>query len=109
MTPPIKPIKKDAQSSTLSQHPVMETKPHRIPLHSAETSYYVRFWDLINLGFTKAATIPEVAPEITVLTIIFAGPLGLAANIVPEEPPLKKSKHTQRIMVPCTMAGMLCP
>ena len=60
------------QISVLSHTPVIETRPVRIPLHTAERSQVTLV--LIIKGLIKRAEIPPVEALIMVFIIIFAVP-----------------------------------
>ena len=103
---PTRPIKNAAHGSHLSQIPVTETEPTRIPFVSAPTSYLCDYEYVPMIrGLRKAELTPPEHPEIRVHIMIFGAPLLLGANIFIVDPPLKNSQQTKRRIVPNTVNG----
>merc|ERR1719463_490225 len=104
MQPPSKPIKSADPDSTLEQPAVIDTKPAKIPLHSAAQSYFLEM-----AKHSRKTVTPPVAAEIVVFIMTWAATSAVPGSDNPKvEPELKPHQPNQRMKVPRTMRGCEC-
>merc|ERR1719389_176661 len=101
MHPPRAPITTAEPDSTLEQGAVIDTKPAKIPLHSAAQSYL-----RVIVYVTRKTVTPPVAAESVVFIMTCAATSAVPASDSPKvEPELKPHQPNQRIKVPRTTRG----
>merc|ERR1712054_720738 len=104
MKPPRNPIRIAHPDSTLPQGAVTDTKPAKIPLHSAAQSYF-----LVMAKIRRKTVMPPVAAESVVFIITCAATSAVPLSDMPKvEPELKPHQPNQRMKVPRTMRGAEC-
>merc|ERR1719214_563830 len=99
--PPRSPMRTADPDSTLEQPAVIETKPAKIPLHSAAQSYF-----LVMAYVTRKTVTPPVAAESVVFIMTWAAIIAVPLSDIPKvEPGLKPHQPNQRMKVPITIRG----
>merc|ERR1719335_948361 len=98
------PIRTADPDSTLEQGAVTDTKPAKIPLHSAAQSYF-----FVSAKVRRKTVIAPVAAESVVFIITWAATSAVPPDDIPRvEPELKPHQPNHRMKVPRTMRGCEC-
>merc|ERR1719261_800439 len=102
--PPSSPMSTADPDSTLEQPAVIDTKPAKIPLHSAAQSYF-----FVSANVRRKTARPPVAADSVVFIMTWAATSAVPLSDNPKvEPELKPHQPNQRIKVPRTMRGCEC-